>query len=83
MRYRFMSPLDIATEERAMFPPPTPPPTRLMGQNWHPGGTALDRAPYWKERDGTITYSKDWDYQQNGVPTEAPLRPNTLHTPPR
>ena len=53
LRYRFMSPLDIAMEEHAMFPPPPPPPTRAMAQNGIPAGLRSTGRRIGKLRDGT------------------------------
>jgi len=72
LRYRFMSQTEIAEEESAKNPQ-----LQVDSSQWSPRGTALDRAPYRRGRDGTLRYSRTHDSHETGIPTETGLRPNT------
>jgi hypothetical protein len=73
LSYRFMSPrsiaelegpvVDQAALERQKHP-----------QNWNPGGTSLDRAP-WEKKGNTVYYHRDSiDSRELGLPTESDRR---------
>jgi hypothetical protein len=74
LRYVFMKPEEIITEEQAMLAQNTD--SNASPGEWRPGGTSLDRAPY-RRIDGELRYSKDFDYSQLGTYTESKGRKNT------
>jgi hypothetical protein len=71
LRYRFMSPDEIAEVEGDRHPAPRP---------WqpasNPSGTALDRAPY-EVKGGKLRYSEQYDSREMGSRTETDRRKNT------
>jgi hypothetical protein len=77
LRYRFMSEAEITAERRilAPTPAPTPPPRSATRQGLQ--GTALDRAPWVRSKDGSIGYSLDHDYRRPGSYTESEWKRNT------
>jgi hypothetical protein len=72
LRYRFLSPDQIAAEEQAIRPFLA----RESPHQWRPAGTSLDRAPYEVQR-GVVYYSDKFDPKRMGSSTETPWRPNT------
>jgi len=72
LRYRFMTESEIAEAEAANFPI-----TQVDASQWSPKGTALDRSPYRKTKDGMLRYSRNHDLRETGVPTETGFRPYT------
>lgn len=72
LRYRFMSQAQIDEEQFALIPQ-----TQVESNQWSPRGTALDRAPYRRTKDGVLRYSRTHDARETGVPTESGIRPNT------
>lgn len=73
LRYLFMKPEQIATEEHAIFAP-SDDPQRPFASSLR--GTALDRAPWRSLPDGTIIYSNDFDTRKMGPRTESERKEN-------
>src|SRR3954470_1164537 len=71
LRYRFMSPAEIAEVEASLAPPP-----RTWQPASNPKGTALDRAPY-EVKEGKLKYSNKFDPKNMGAPTETDRRAHT------
>jgi hypothetical protein len=75
LRYRFMSPVAIAAEERALRPVPEPQ-SEEESRAQVAAGTALDRAPWRRDRRGRVRYSPEFDTRTMGTPTETRERQN-------
>lgn len=74
LRYLLMKPDQIAAEEAALFPPA---PDRDPISSWRPGGTALDRAPYFIDPETKdLIYSDNIDPRKMGSQTETDRRTN-------
>ena len=75
LRYRFMSPTAVATEQR-IAREGTEAGSQESTQQWRPMGTALDRAPY-EVVNGRVKYSSNFDPRKTGSPTEVDYRKGT------
>jgi hypothetical protein len=76
LRYRTMTPQEIASEEKGLEPPPPSP--RSSMSDWRPMGSALDRAPYRRMGNGGIIYSRNVDPNYMGPVTETQRRGTTF-----
>lgn len=90
LRYRFMSPQQIADAEFEAHPPPPPPPSTpgpVDFENWRSTsglrgtalrGAALDRAPWDKKKNQVEYHPGNLDSKGMGPPTETDRRTNTI-----
>ena len=74
LRYLFMKPNEVMTEESALFP--KEPPQQRSPYGWSPGGTSLDRSPYRTNNDG-LEYTNNFDSRSMGTRSETDRRSGT------
>jgi len=88
LRYRFLSPEELAQErgltqgpQRGSAPPNMRDLPAAASASWRPAGTSLDRAAY-DVKNGSITYSANYDPRHVGTPTETDSVNNKTHVGP-
>lgn len=76
LRYRFMSAKALEKERNPVrIDAPVAVSERPASSQWHPSGTALDRAPYKTTNEG-LEYTTNYDARRAGARTEAEVTPN-------